>query len=240
MPIRIAICDDTAEDIIRLSDALRAYDPTFEIVTYTSGNEFLDDLLNADQIVDLLFLDIYLPGLDGIQTAQSIRDRNRDLKIIFVSSSQDHLPQAYDVFAFNYLVKPLDQERLCRILDRAVDELSADRSQKICFSYKSTTYAINHQDIRYIESRDKLLLFHLTNGRCLQCYGKLDELESDLPQRTFIRCHKSYVVNAVHITQMGEKHISLGQTSVGISRRHLRIAKDRYYAYLFAHMGRMQ
>lgn len=106
---KIAICDDAAEDIAQLSDALFAYDPLFEIISFTSGKGLMDELLDGSFTADFLFLDIYMPGLDGIQTAQKIRTIYKDLKIIFLSSSKDHYPQAYEVFAFNYILKPFDR-----------------------------------------------------------------------------------------------------------------------------------
>ncbi|MDP4094719.1 MAG: response regulator, partial [Bacillota bacterium] len=102
MPIKIAICDDTMEDIELLSSALYTYDRSFEIITYTNGETLIDEFLDSSLSVDILFLDIYMPGIDGVKTAQKIRGERKDLKIIFISSSKEHYPQAYEVFAFNY------------------------------------------------------------------------------------------------------------------------------------------
>jgi DNA-binding LytR/AlgR family response regulator len=163
MSVKIAICDDTAADIAQLSNALSAYDPLFEITFFTSGKMLMDELLDGGFTADLLFLDIYMPGIDGIQTARKIRAIHKDLKIIFLSSSKDHYPQAYEVFAFNYIVKPFDRERLYAVLSRALDELRQESGYKIHIQYKGAAYSVDWRDIRYIESRDRLLLFHLTD-----------------------------------------------------------------------------
>lgn len=236
MPVKIAICDDAAEDRELLSDALSAYDSTFEIVTYSSGQALMDESLDSDLSVDLLFLDIYMPGVDGIQTAQDIRARYKDVKIIFLSSSKDHYSQAYEVFAFNYLVKPFDRERLYAVLDRALDELRKESGYKISIQYKGTTHRVDCRDIQYIESQDKLLLFHLTDESILQCYGKLDTILNDLPERSFFRCHQSFVVNLSHVTEACENYFRVGQTMIGISRKYGKEAKDKYYACLFSRM----
>lgn len=240
MSIKIAICDDTAEDIELLSSALYTYDPSFEIFSYASGETLIEEFLGSSFYVDILFLDIYMPGIDGVKVAQKIRREKKDVKIIFISSSNEHYPEAYEVFAFNYILKPFERESLYRVLDRAIDEIMRESRHKIRFSYKSTMYSVYSRDILYIESRDKLILFHMADESTLQCYDKLDRIEKELPEQSFIRCHKSFIVNAYYITEMGENHFRVGQVVISISKKHLKPAKDQYYAYLFSHMNRGQ
>jgi Response regulator of the LytR/AlgR family len=237
MPVKIAICDDTAEDMKMLSAVLSAYDPSFEIITYSDGQTLIDEFLDFNLSVDILFLDICMPGIDGIKTAQEIRARRKDIIIIFLSSSKDFYPQAYEVFAFNYLVKPFDRERLYAVLTRALDELRKESGYKIRIQYKGAAYSMDCRDIRYIESRDKLILFHLVDESVLQCYGKLDEILRELPEQSFFRCHQSFLVNLSHVTEIGDNYFRIGQTMIGISRKYGKEAKDRYYACLFSHMG---
>lgn len=99
-------------------------------------------------------------------------------------------------------------------------------------------YSVDCRNILYIESRDKLILFHKTDGETLQCYGKLDKIEKELPHRSFIRCHQSFIVNTSCITEMGENYFRLGQVMISISKKNMKVAKEQYYAYLFSHMGR--
>ncbi|MDF3003407.1 MAG: response regulator of the LytR/AlgR family [Bacillota bacterium] len=237
MPVRIIVCDDDAEDIAFLSDALYTYDPSFEIAAFRSGETLLSEVTDSGLTADILFLDIYMTGMDGIFVAQRICAERKDLKIIFLSSSSDHYPQAYEVFAFNYLVKPLNRKKLYAVLDRALEELNRKSDYKISFHYKSASYNVNCRDILYVESRDKLLLFHLVDGSVLQTYWRLDELIKELPKQSFIRCHQSFLVNTLHITEMGENTFRLGQHMLSISRKYLKPAKERYFDYLFSHMG---
>lgn len=240
MPVKITICDDTQDNIASLSAALSAYDPSFEITSFTDGKALVDDMLDSCASPDILFLDIYMPGIDGIQTAQELRARNRDLKIIFISSSREHYLQAYEVFAFNYILKPFDRDRLYAVLGRALDELRKENGYKIRIQYKGVMQSVDCGDILYIESRDKQLMFHLAGGGAAQCYGKLDELISDLPEQSFIRCHQSYLVNISHITEMGEACFRVGKAMLSVSRKYLKPAKEQYYAYLFSRMGGRQ
>jgi len=238
MSICIAICDDTADDIKLLSEALYAYDDSFKIIPYTDGQALLDDFLDCKRVIDILFLDICMPGMDGIKTAERIRYERKDVRIIFITSSDEYYPQAYEVFAFNYILKPLDRDKLYRILDKALEELKRESNQKIRISYKSKVYSIDYRDILYIESRDKFILFHKADGSMLQCYGKLDTIEEELPTESFIRCHKSFIANTSHITEMGGNYFRIGQVVISISKKYLKFARERYYTYLFSHMGR--
>ena len=236
MPVQIGICDDSSEDIRILSEALYAYEPSFQIFTYSNGESLLEDWQEHKIPFDILFLDIYMPGLNGIETAGKLRSSMKDTKIIFISSSNEHYPEAYDVFAFNYILKPLNPEKLNRLLDQALTEICGERRQQISFSYKSTNYRIFCRDILYIESRDKIICFHMTDRTTLQCYAKLDEILKQLPEESFIRCHQSFAVNIFHVTEMTENHFRVGPAVISISKKYLKAAKDKYFAYLFAHM----
>jgi DNA-binding LytR/AlgR family response regulator len=235
--IQIAICDDGEEDVKRLSKALKVYDSSFEINAFSAGEKLIDACSETDFQMDILFLDIYMSGIDGIKVAQKIRGLRKDAKIVFVSSSKDHYSEAYEVFAFNYLLKPIDRNRLYSVLDRALDDIKKERQVKISFSYKSTVYSVACQDIEYLESRDKHIYFHMADGQTLQCYGKLDAMIKTLPAHIFTRCHQSFAVNNAHVTEMGSNYFRMKQVVIFISKKHLKSAKDQYYAFLFSHMG---
>jgi len=238
MPIQIGICDDSEEDIRILSEILYAYDPSFRILAYADGESMLEDCCDSNILFDIIFLDIYMPGLSGIEIACKIRTCMKDTKIIFVSSSNEHYPEAYDVFAFNYILKPLNREKLNRILDQALTDIAGERRQQISISYKGTTYRIFCRDILYVESRDKIICFYMADKKALQCYGKLDEILKQLPEESFIRCHQSFIVNIFHISEMSDNHFRIDPTVISISKKYYKVAKDKYFAYLFTHMNR--
>jgi DNA-binding LytR/AlgR family response regulator len=236
MSIKIAICDDNTEDSAQLSDALLDYDPLLQITTFTSGKMLMDEILEDHFYADLLFLDIYMPEMDGILTARNIRSKLKDVKIIFYSSSKDHYSQAYEVFAFNYIEKPFLKERLYAVLDRAFEELRKEKSYKISIQYKGAVQTVDYRDILYIESNNKMLLFHLADGNVPQCYGKLDKIMNKIPEQLFIRCHQSFLVNLSHVTEMKENYLRIGQAIISISRKYGKSAKEKYYTYLFSDM----
>jgi len=237
MPVQIGICDDRAEDIRRLSEALYAYDDSFQILEYEDGESLLEDCLHSKMLFDIIFLDIYMPGLNGIETAGKIRTCMKDVKIIFVSSSNEHYPEAYEVFAFNYIIKPLDSKRLNQVLDQALMSITKERRQQIQFSYKATNYRILWRDILYIETRDKMIFFYIADRTTLRCYAKLDDILKQLPEESFIRCHQSFVVNVFHITEMAENYFRIGLAVINISKKYQKVVKEKYFEYLFTHMN---
>jgi DNA-binding LytR/AlgR family response regulator len=178
-----------------------------------------------------------MPGVDGIKTAKEVIARNKDIIIIFLSSSGDHYSEAYDLFAFNYIRKPFEQEKLYAVLDRAIAKLEKQSGYKIRIQHKSTIQNVDCREILYIESRNRLLFFHLADKSVLQCYGKLDKLILNLPDKLFLRCHQSFVVNPSHIVEMGEGYFRIGEERIDISRKYLKTVKEQYYTYLFSNMS---
>lgn len=237
MPIHIGICDDRKEDIRELSEALYTYDNSFQISDYSDGETLFEDCMEQEILFDIIFIDIYMPGLNGIETACKIRTIMKDVIIIFVSSSKEHYPEAYEVFAFNYIIKPVNQNKLKAILDQAFMNISKERRQQIQFSYKAVNYRIFCRDILYIESRDKIILFYLSNKTTLKCYSKMDEILLKLPKDFFIRCHQSYAVNVFHVSEMAESNFRIGTAVINISKKYQKSTKDKYFEYLFTHMN---
>ncbi|MEI7883836.1 MAG: LytTR family DNA-binding domain-containing protein [Clostridia bacterium] len=237
MSIRIGICDDNQEDIRVLTKALYDYDATLQISAFKCGEALIENWLEYNTIYDILFLDIYMPKQSGIEVANKIREKMKYTKIIFISSSKDHYSDAYDVFAFNYLLKPLNLNKLKLVLEQALNDISQERREHITISYKGKNFRIFCRDIQYMESKDKLISFHLANKAILQCYGQLDDLLEKLPKESFIRCHQSFCVNIYYISEMGDKHFRVDPVVIGISKKYLKSAKEKYFAYLFTNLN---
>lgn len=179
-----------------------------------------------------------MPGLNGIATAGKIRTHLPDVKIIFISSSNEHYPEAYDVFAFNYMIKPVNPEKLRLILDQALAGMIVERRQKFFFSYRNVNYQIFVRDILYLESNEKLICFHMVNGSQLMCYTKIDDVLRQLPESSFVRCHQSYAVNIYHVTEMAGHNFRIGPDMINISRKYLKASKESYFSHLFNYLDR--
>jgi DNA-binding LytR/AlgR family response regulator len=237
MPVLIGICDDNVDDINTLSEALYEYDRSLQLSKYMDGLSLVEDCLESKKLIDILFLDIYMPGLNGIETAKKIRKVMKDIKIIFITSSKDHCHKAFEVFAFNYIVKPLDKQKLKYVMDEALEGIIKERSQQFCFSFKGKRYRILTKDILYLESRDRIIYFHMHDNATFQCYSKLDEIINLLPNDLFVRCHQSYIINIYHVTEMSIHYFKIGENVINISKIHQKKSREFYYEYLFKHMN---
>jgi DNA-binding LytR/AlgR family response regulator len=172
-------------------------------------------------------------GINGVETAKKIRAVNSDTYIIFVSSSDDFYREAYDLYAFNYLIKPLKKEKLTGVLDRAIKDLNKDDNQVIRFSYDNRLHTINCSQLLYITSDKHNIYFHLLNNQTLKAYGKIDDFIAQLPAKVFLRCHQSYIVNLKHVTQMTSSEFIVGENKVPISRKYSTLSRKNYRDQMF-------
>lgn len=231
--IQIAICDDRPEDAQALERLISAGNDC-PIAAYSSGEGLLWDLENDPYRFDLFFLDIYLTGISGIETARRIRAINQTALIVFVSTSEDFYREAYDLFAFNYLIKPVTVEKLSPILDRATKRLETEDARRIHFTHRSQTYSVRCSQILYLASSGHLVTLYLQDGRALDCYGKLGALAEQLPQDIFLRCHQSYLVNLNYITALDREGFRVNDALVPISKSYSKTARARYREHLFS------
>jgi len=199
--MKIAICDDNKEFLESLHDTLTVcgFATPTQIVKYKSGNELSDHYLNGVKF-DLIFLDIEMPGLSGLETAQSIRVLDKDVMIIFLTCHSSYMKNSFKVEPLDYLQKPLVADELHNVLYRAQKKYHDKyRAIKIKYDNKSLTLAVN--DIIYIEYQNRYVLFYTndSNTEPYRCSGKLNEYEAILVPCGFLKCNKSILINMEYI-----------------------------------------
>ncbi|MBR1770798.1 MAG: response regulator transcription factor, partial [Lachnospiraceae bacterium] len=181
--MRVAICDDEKTICELLRKLLQKEDSGAEVCFFYSAEE----LLAAAEDYQLLFLDIQMPGLNGIETARELRKRNEDICIIFVTAVKEYVFEAFDVAAFHYLLKPVDEEKFAQVYGRARKEwerkederkkrAGEEQPEPLVIKTRHDTYMIAQADILYIESQVKKQVLHTAKG-VITCYGKLNELQ---------------------------------------------------------------
>ena len=195
--MKIAVCDDdmaTREHIVTLIKELIR---DTAVVTFASGEE----MLKAKEDFDISFLDVKMKELSGMYVAKHIRqeqEQNGSKKsiIIFVTSYEKYMNDAFDVLAFHYLLKPIDEEKFRTVFGRALKELSvAEERTKRYILVKSSgvQQKVYVKDVYYIESANKKVIIH-TGAGILESYGKMEKLEQ-MTGNGFYRCHRCYLVN---------------------------------------------
>ena len=210
--IKIAICDDEANIRAYLISLIRAQSCPCEIVEYDSAGDCLADT----QEIDLLFLDIELtpdrPGLDGMALAQKIREQATETQpvIIFVTGCERYVFDAFDVGAFQYLLKPVDEEKFAQVFSRAVAQIGTAREKPgrvLTLQSANTSKTVPLDSIYYIESSNHKVELHLRTGEFV-CYAKIGDLELEL-QDQFFRIHKGYLVNLTYVAGYSKRSVTL-------------------------------
>ena len=233
--IRIAICDDEANTRAYLSSLIMAQSCPCEIVEYASA----DDCLADTREFDLLFLDIELAPsgdhLDGMALARTIRERTTGPQpvIIFVTGYERYVFDAFDVGAFQYLLKPVDEEKFAQVFARAVEQIEAGRvqpqlSHALTLQSAGTSRTVPLDSIYYIESSNHKVMLRLKDGE-FSCYAKIRDLEAELGDQ-FFRVHKGYLVNLAYVEGYSKTELTL------TNGEKLLISKYKYPDFVKAYL----
>lgn len=200
--LSLMICEDEpaqtaflAELVQRWADRRRL---PVQILNYPSAESFLFSY-SEDPTGDILLLDIQLDGMDGVSLAKKIREGNQRIQIIFITGLPDFMGEGYEVDALHYLLKPVREEKLFQVLDRAADRLQ-QAPRTVLLPINGRPVRIFTSDILYAEAFSHTLTLHLKNGEeALRM--RLSDLEEVLGQG-FYRCHRSYIVSLEHTRQV--------------------------------------
>lgn len=223
--MRIGICDDQKEIREILTDKVKKYYPAEDIAVYSSGEE----LLAARKLPDILFLDVQMPEKDGMETARELRKRDRQMIIIFVTVTEDYVFQSFDVGAFHYLIKPLEEEKFEEVLQKAVRQVrerdsedagTGKERQSLIVTSKGQHITVPIQEIVYAEVFNRKIILH-TMDADIEYYGKLKELEKKAGE-DFYRPHRAYLINLNFVRKYnaGVIYLKRGQALVAKQNYH--------------------
>ena len=225
--IHIAIVDD--EKIIRehIKKLIENKQQEYVIDSYSAGKE----LLQTDQLYHIVFLDIQMDGMNGIDTARALRQKSEDTVLVFVTGVKEYVFDAFDVAAFHYLIKPINEQKFTSVFEHAVLEVEKKKQHSMGQLFVKTRYrnvTLEQKDILYIESRAKKVEIH-TKTDIMDAYASIGELEKQLKEN-FYRCHRGYLVNLALITEYSNDSITLNNGESII------LAKEKYGEFVKVYM----
>lgn len=240
MLMRIAICDDCLKDAVLLKRFLGGH----EASVYLDAAGLLADMKDKNIRFDLYLLDIFMEqptdgtamdgnAMGGIELAKRLRKVQEDANICFVSTSDDFYREAYDLYAVQYLLKPVQESEVKKLLARVARSLAAGRQQKLSFQSRGRAESIPYSRIRYISSREHTISVCCTDGTVLECKGKLSELAAQVCGDTFLRCHQSFIVNMNYVDNLSGADLFVAGELIPVSRRYISEVKRRYQEILF-------
>lgn len=225
--MNIAVVDD--EKVIReqIKKLIENRQTGYTIDAYSTG----EDLLKAKKHYNMVFLDIQMDGINGIDTAKKIREKDEDTILIFITGIKEYVFDAFDVSAFHYLLKPIEEKKLVSVYECAVSEVEKQKQQRekaLFIKTRTRNVMLNQNRILYIESRAKKAEIH-TMDETIEIYAALSELEEQLAD-SFYRCHRGYLVNMAFITEYDRGNITLnnGETLI--------LAKEKYSEFVKVYM----
>lgn len=198
--IQIAICDDETAILEMMQHYLqefnRKYELDLQIHSYTDGK----NLLSSREKYDIIFLDIGFAEENGIQVGQEIRKMDKRVKIIYMTAFSDYMKDAFQVHAFDYIVKPVSEEKIHQILLEAITYGNLNAVNSMTFRSKNGLITLKVEEILYFEYYNRSVLVYDCNDRVFELPGeKISNVAEKMKPYHFEVSHKSFVVNMYQI-----------------------------------------
>lgn len=236
--MNIAICDDEKNAIEFIQKKIELQGNMDSITTYSSAGDMTLDEMRA---FDLIFLDIEMPGIDGMEAVEILRAKQEDNAIapfgslpliVFVTGYKEYMGWAFEVSAFDYLVKPVDDAVFEYVYKRARKFVESYNKEDHVVAIKSAgkTHMISISDILYVESANRKNLIHFKDGKKLEYYGTMNDLETELND-SFFRIHKGFIVNFTYVLKYDRTAVTVKGDEI------LMMSKYRYQDFLNAYMN---
>lgn len=231
--MRIAICDDNQIEVDLFKEHISGFlrrkgDYRYEISEYSAGYPLVEDVKEG-KWYDVIVLDMVLEKENGLEIANRLRDIGYDGKIIFWTADDSHLQEAFDVGAMQYVVKGKEYGRMYSAINEILSHM---RDEVLTFKTHGELHRLEYRQIEYVESKGRSCHICTTDNQCFVTLGKLDDIEEELCDKRFLRCHQSYLVNMDHIQSVNENFIMESGDIVQIRRRNHNEIKDKYENYI--------
>jgi len=231
--MHIGICDDEKNIRELLAGKVTKQYPDADIILFSSGEE----LLLSDKQIDILFLDIQMQGRNGMEAARELRKKDKGVILVFVTGVEDYVFQAFDVGAFHYIVKPVDDAKFEDVLYRAVSEVKSQKMHEkepedkcLMINNGGVHIKVMLEDIVYAEIFNRKIVIHKTD-ETIEYYGKMSDLET-LAGENFFRPHRAYLINFKYVEKYDASTVYLEKGSVLMAKGKFPEFVKRYMKYI--------
>ena len=234
--LRIAICDDSQDFLPQAAGMVRQWSEQcripIQLFLYKNGDELLSAAFSSP--MDIVFLDIIMPLLNGMDTARELRQHDTSVSIIFLTSSPEFALESYEVHAQGYLLKPVTYEKLQKELDECAHSFQLEPKNMVVktpFGYQKLYF----HEIEYAEAQNKRVFFYLRNGSSVETMDPLYSFKENLNnQNGFFKCHRSYLVYLPNVDHFNTTEITMKSgRQIPIARGFSKSLKDAYFSVMF-------
>ncbi len=232
--LRAGIIDDTESCIRDIEQHLERYCAEHglkkSVMSYASSLSFLDDY-QCD--LDVLFIDVQMPYMDGMELAEKIRKKDPQVFIVFVTNYAQYAIRGYTVHAFDYMIKPVLYGNFEIMMDKLMQLYHAQHDKTVTLMHGGTLQRLYTSDIYFVESSGHYLIYHTAKGDITK-RGKLQSVEDELRTYGFARCHASYLVNLEYVESVQNNTV----TVMGVELPITRGKRDSFWAELTLFAGK--
>ncbi|MDO5292195.1 MAG: LytTR family DNA-binding domain-containing protein [bacterium] len=240
--INICLCDDDAfflETCTRIIQQIgKETQLDLSVQTFINGESLLFELEDKVNTFDIIIMDMIMKEINGIGTAKQLRDFGFNGEIIFLSSSKEYAIDSFEVEPLNYILKDFHyQTKLQEVLKKAINQIEKKNAKKLIIYTKKKRIVMELSEITYIECVNKTLFLYKEDGGVEEYTSTLGSIEEKIREHGFIRCHKSYIVNAAYIETYTKAECKLrGDYSIPIGRKYANLFKEELMQYEFDHI----
>lgn len=217
--LRIAVVEDDAPTREKLCTLIRDHASSkgkdLAVTPLEDGSSLLGGALSG---YDIIFLDIMLPGLTGMEVAERIRAGDPDVVLVFVTNAAQYAIKGYAVGALDFVLKPVNPYEFLVKLERALERAAQRRQRPITLQTADGVQVLSSRDILYVETRDRKLFYHTTRG-CFAVRSSMQSAEALLGSLRFVRCNQCYLVNLRHVQSVQGDFVTVGRDRLEVSRR---------------------
>jgi DNA-binding LytR/AlgR family response regulator len=233
--IKVAICEDNKmerEVLQRIVEYLmQERCLAYEMEVFENGEDLTGSYSNHP--FDLIFLDVVMGELDGIEVGRRIRQVDQKVEIVYCTSSTDFAIVAYEIHALGYLLKPYEPGRIGAVLDYYTQKHPQKNQKFIEVKSHRKSVIIPLKDILFMESDNKVVYIHTTTQGMIKVYNRLDLLEADVQDERFLRCHQSYFVNLQYVAGLVDSDfIMIDDSMIPIRKSGRKLIVKKYEEYL--------
>ncbi len=218
--VKTAVVDDEEKDFLIIKEYLEKFyrenSIDYEIVWFSQGVSFL-----SESGFDLVFMDVEMPFMNGLDVAKQFREQDKSCALIFVTNMVQYAIKGYEVDAIDYVVKPIQYTRFEALMKKTMRLIGANKKQEILVKTKGGMRKIGTDSIRYIEIKDHLLIYNTDEGE-VEVWGTLGGALKNLPQDMFVRCSNSVIVNIKRVVSIERDEVILDQV-----KEHIPVSRSK-------------